>query len=208
MKKTFAYVGIAGALSMACFDIVLLGQPVSGSHFDIASIGAMDFISQQRAAVGSVGGLIASFFICFGFWFLKLSFEKINATLAAWLFISLSSMMFFGGAFHASYYFLVMQHGISYEMVSNFREHANLLSYLGVPGFIAGNVLFFTLALQSGLPGWLKYFSPLIINGVLLGVFYILPAPVGGYLKPAFINLSSALLFIAVLAAQHKTDKT
>lgn len=91
---------------MALSDVILLGQPVSGSQYDISSFGAMEHIDFIRASAGSMLGLVASFFICFGFWYLKSLFQEVNQKLSMLLFISLSSMMFFGGAFHAAYYFI------------------------------------------------------------------------------------------------------
>lgn len=202
-NKTFAYIGIAGALTMALSDMILLGQPVSGSYYDISSFGAMQHIDSMRAALGSILGLVASFFICFGFWFLKKVFELVNQKLSTVLFIALSSIMFFGGAFHAGYYF-ISKPGLSpdsYNLIpqivlNDFINHLELLSYLGVPGFLIGSILFFKLSLDEQFPKWLRYCNPLTLSFIFLAVFYFLPEPVGGYLKPTFLNLATASLFI------------
>jgi len=52
----------------------------------------MEHIDSLRASLGSMLGLVASFFICFGFWFLKKIFRtgKLKK-LAVVLFIALSA---------------------------------------------------------------------------------------------------------------------
>jgi hypothetical protein len=73
-QQKFALIGIAAALTMAVADVILLGQPVSGSHYNLASFGAMEHSGALRASIGSLLGLVAAFFICFGYWHLKKMF--------------------------------------------------------------------------------------------------------------------------------------
>ena len=205
--KQYAYIGIAGALTMAIADILLLGQPVSGSHFDLSDFGAMEYTDSRRAATGSLMGLVAAFFICFGYGYLRYYFRQAGASAANWLFISLCSTMFFGGAFHAGYYFLVHPaigphvHTLIYQQYIGYLQ---TISYLGVPGFIAGSILFFKLSLHPAYPVWLRYANPLIVMVLVLAILYVIPAPVGGYIRPAFINLATAIVFILSLKASHQ----
>jgi len=190
----------------------LLGLPVSGSYYDISSFGAMQHIDSMRAAFGSILGLVAAFLICFGFWFLKKMFEPVNEKLSTALFIALCSVMFFGGAFHAGYYFISVP-GLSPELpnlipqvvLNDFINHLEVLSYLGAPGFIIGSILFFKLSLDARYPKWLRYANPLTLTIMFLAVFYFLPAPVGGYLKPTFMNVATVSLFILSLIAQRNS---
>lgn len=195
MKKTAIFIGIAGALGMAICDMILLAQPVSGSYYDLSSFGAMEHISSSRAVLGSTLGLVCAFFICFGFWYLLQLFNRVSESVAILLFISLCSVEFFGGAFHAGYYFLSDQRLIPNTLTADFTQHLEWLSYLGVPGYIAGTILFFRLALDSRFPKWFRFANPLIIHGILLLAFTPLPAPIGGYMKPTFINIGFAIWF-------------
>ncbi|MDB5283136.1 MAG: hypothetical protein JWO06_2211 [Bacteroidota bacterium] len=213
MNRTSAYIGIAGALGMAASDIMLLGAPVSGHEYDLSSFGAMAHVASFRAEIASTFGLVCAFFICFGFWFLKRKFEVVNEKLSMVLFISMCSMMFFAGAFHAGYYFISFPgmwvslgevNPIPVNILNDFRNHLEVLSYLGVPGFVVGTVLFFKLASDKRFPAWLKFCNPLVLCGVFLGLLYFLPAPVGGYLRPAFINLGTAVVFIASLLVEKE----
>lgn len=184
---------------MALCDMILLAQPVSGSAYDLSSFGAMPQISALRASIGALGGIICAFFICFGFWHLKKIFEPVNQNLAWWLFVSLCSVQFFGGAFHAGYYFLSGEHGLNPDVLSGFTHHLQMLSWLGVPGYVVGTILFFRLASNSIFPPKLRFCNPLFIHAVILLIFTVLPAPVGGYLKPTFINVGFAIFFFSTL---------
>ncbi len=207
-KKAAAYIGIAGAFTMAVSDVILLGQPVSGSEYDIASLEAMANVDYLRAAVGTIEGLFAAFFICFGFWYVKSIFETVNKTLSLWLFVAFCSVFFFGGAFHAAYYFIASPpldaDGLSLiadEALNNFRIHLQTLSWLAVPGFLIGTVLFFKLASDGRFPIWYRFCNPLVLALIFLAMFWFLPAPYGGFLKPAFVNLAFLTFFAFSLKA-------
>lgn len=196
-----AYIGIAGALGMALCDMILLGQPVSGSAYDIASFGAMPYISALRAHLGATVGLICAFLICFGFWHVYQLFKPVNERLAWVMLVAFCSLQFFGGAFHAGYYFISGSHGLHPLLIENFTHQLDIISYLGVPGYLLGTILFIILSVNPGFPQWLRFSNLLVLQGVILAVFMVLPAPIGGYLKPTFINLGLAVFFFSTLLA-------
>ncbi|HWB64474.1 MAG TPA: DUF6796 family protein [Chitinophagales bacterium] len=207
MGKTAAYIGIAGALGMAACDMILLAQPVAGWNYGLSSFEAMALTPPLRVFIGSTFGLVCAFFICFGFWYLKELFEGVERQSALWLFVALCSVEFFGGAFHAGYYFIsaavTTNTGsgapLAMAIVQEYTHHLEIISYLGVPGFLAGAILFFKLALDKRFPKWFKFANPLISCGVFMAVFSALPAPFGGYLKPTFINMGlAAMLALSV----------
>ncbi len=173
---------------MAACDMILLAQPVSGSYYDLSSFGAMGHISSIRAVWGSTLGLVCAFFICFGFWYLMQLFRNVSEKLAILLFISLCSVEFFGGAFHAGYYFLSDQRLVPSVLIADYIQHLEWLSYLGVPGYIAGTILFYRLTLDPKFPKWFRYANPIVLHGILLLLFTILPAPIGGRLRSALLS--------------------
>lgn len=201
MKKLSLYIGIAGALGMAFFDMVLLAQPVSGSSYDISSFGAMPDVSAFRASLGALGGIVCAFFICFGFWHLMREFENQNKLQAILLFVAFSSVEFFGGAFHSTYFFISGEHSLRPDLAANFLVQMQKLSLLGIPGYLAGTIIFYRLAGHKKYPTWFRFCNPLLIHGLLLMLFTALPAPFGGYLKPTFVNIGFAVFFFAPLLA-------
>lgn len=204
--KKFALLGMGGALAMAIGDVILLGQPVSGSYYGLASFGAMEHIGALRASLGSLLGLVASIFIFFGYWYLKTLFEPVNHRQSIILFIALCSTMFFGGAFHAGYYFLspAVSGILPLAAHEKFIYHLVIISSLSAPGLMVGNFLFIKLSADERFPKWLRFCNPMALNVFYLGVFYFIPAPVGGYLKPTFVNMATASLFTICAVVKRK----
>lgn len=188
---------------MAFCDMVLLAQPVSGSTYDLSSFGAMPHVSAFRASVGSLAGIIFAYIICFGFWHIRQIFESSHQNLSNVLFIAFCSVEFFGGAFHAAYYFISGEHFLRPDVLDNFVRHLSFLSWLGVPGYLMGNFLFFRFASDKRYPTWFRFTNPLLIQGVFLLLFTIIPAPLGGYLKPTFMNVGFAVFFFSALLAKE-----
>jgi hypothetical protein len=198
-NKRGLQIGIAAAVGMACCDIILLGQAVSGRHYDPASFGAMQHINRARAALGAAGGLVCAFFICFGFRHIKEMFLEASPRRAQRLCVSLCSMMFFAGSFHAGYFFLSNADGrLPAHLVSTFRAYLMLLGALAIPGTIAGSILFYKLASDKRFPKWFRWANPAVLNAIMLGACTLLPSPLGGFIKPAFINIATVVFFLLI----------
>jgi|GEM_PF-3549674 len=201
-----AYIGIAGAIGMAASDIILLSVPMAGWESDMSSFSSLAHVSLWRMTVGPLIGLVCSFFICFGFWYVSRRLSHLNEKLSMLMFVSLCSVMFFGGAFHAGYYFA--GHALfagDVPLYHAFISHLEIMSYLSIPGLLisTGIYVYLTGFVLNGFPKWLKFTNLLVIQGVCLGLFMILPSPVGGYIKPTFVNIASLLFFIINLKVQE-----
>ena len=189
-----AYIGIAGAIGMAISDVILLSAPGAGWESDMSSFSSLAHVSQLRFTIGPLIGLVCSFFICFGFWYML-------------MFISLTSVMFFGGAFHAGYYFAGHAQYIGdVTLYKAFISQLEIISYLSIPGLLLGTGIYVYLTgfVPNGFPRWLKFANLLVIQGLVLGAFIILPAPIGGYIKPTFVNVASLIFFLGNLRAKEK----
>lgn len=202
-----AYIGIAGAAGMAVSDVILLSVPGAGWESDMSSFSSLAHVSLVRMTVGPLIGLVCSFFICFGFWYVSRKLAHLNERLSMIMFVSLTSVMFFGGAFHAGYYFA--GHALyagNLELYKAFISQLEIMSYLSIPGLLIGTGIYVYLTgfVPNGFPKWLKFANLLVIQGIVLGAFMILPAPVGGYIKPTFVNVASLLFFLLNLYAEDK----
>jgi hypothetical protein len=201
-----AYIGIAGAVGMAVSDVVLLSVPGAGWESDMSSFSSLAHVSLLRMTVGPLIGLVCSFFICFGFWYIKEKLSHLNESLSIIMFVSLVSVMFFGGAFHAGYYFaghaLFAGDTVLYH---SFISQLEIMSYLSIPGLLisTGVYIYLTGFVPNGFPKWLKFTNLLVIQGVVLGLFMIIPAPIGGYIKPTFVNVATVIFFIINLKVKE-----
>ncbi len=202
-----AYIGIVGAIGMAISDVILLSVPCAGWESDMSSFSSLAHVSLLRMTIGPLIGLVCSFFICFGFWYVKGKLSHLNEQLAMLMFVSLTSVMFFGGAFHAGYYFaghaLLVGDKTLYDA---FISQLGIMSYLSVPGLLLGTGIYIYLTgfVPNGFSKWLRFANLLLIQGVVLGAFMILPAPIGGYIKPTFVNVASLIFFVINLSAKEK----
>jgi hypothetical protein len=86
-----------------------------------------------------------------------------------------------------------------------FVSQLEIMSYLSVPGLLVGTGIYIYLTgfVANGFPRWLPFANLLVIQGVCLGVCMILPAPVGGVIKPTFVNLATAIFFLINLRVKE-----
>jgi hypothetical protein len=206
LNSISAYIGIAGALGMAVSDVVLLSVPGAGWESDMSSFSSLAHVSLIRMTVGPLIGLVCSFFICFGFWYIKQKLSHLNERLSMIMFVSLVSVMFFGGAFHAGYYFA--GHALfagDMRLYHSFISQLEIMSYLSIPGLLVstGIYVYLTGFVPNGFPKWLKFANLLVIQGVVLGLFMIIPSPIGGYIKPTFVNVATVIFFIINLKVKE-----
>lgn len=201
-----AYLGIAGALGMAISDVILLGVPCAGWDSDMSSFSSLGHVSLWRITLGPLIGLVCSFFICIGFWYVRQMLAHLGERLSMIMFVCLASVMFFGGAFHAGYYFaghaLYSGH---MELYKAFISQLEIMSWLSIPGLLAGTGVYIYLTgfVPNGFPKWLRFANLLVIQGVVLGAFIILPSPIGGYIKPTFVNVANLVFFLINLKVQE-----
>jgi hypothetical protein len=186
MMRDYSYhIGVCGAATMAVSDVILLGTSYAGWQTDMASYTVLAEIPLWRIELGSMMGWIASFFVCFGYWYVSRLHRTHHPVYARAMFASLSAVMIFGGAFHAAYYFYAL-----YPTVA-VMARLQLMSYIAVPPLLLGAYLYDKLHVGHRL----RWANPLLLQAIVLLVFTILPAPVGGYLKPTFVNVAT-LLFL------------
>ena len=202
-----AYIGIAGAAGMAISDVILLSVPGAGWESDMSSFSSLAHVSLWRMTVGPLVGLVCSFFICFGFWYISRRLAYLSEKLSMLMFICLTSVMFFGGAFHAGYFFAgrALWQG-DMVLYKAFISQLEIMSYLSIPGLLLGTGIYVYLTgfVPNGFPKWLKFANLIVIQGVCLGICMLLPAPIGGYIKPTFVNVASLIFFIINLKAKEK----
>jgi len=202
-----AYIGIAGAAGMAVSDVILLSVPGAGWESDMSSFSSLAHVSLLRMTIGPLIGLVCSFFLCFGFWYIRQKLAHLNEKLSMVMFVSLVSVMFFGGAFHAGYYFAGHAlYSCDAELYKAFISQLEIMSYLSIPGLLIGTgiYVYMTGFVPNGFPKWLKFANMLVIQGVVLGAFMILPSPIGGYIKPTFVNVATLVFFIINLKVIEK----
>lgn len=121
--------------------------------------------------------------------------------------VAFISVMFFGGAFHAGYYFAgraLWQGDVA--LYNAFIAQLQIMSYLSIPGLLLGTGIYVyqTGFVPNGFSKWLKYANLLALQALCIGVFMMLPVPIGGYIKPTFVNVANLLFFVINLSAEER----
>jgi hypothetical protein len=203
--SVFVYIGIAGAITMAISDMILLGVPQAGWEGDLSSFSSLAYVAMWRIRIGPLLGWVSSFFICFGFWYVREGLSSLHPRLPLIMFVALASMMIFGGAFHAGYYFAgAALHEGNLKLYESFVSQLKIMSYVSSPGVLIGSAIYSYLlaSVPNDFPKWMKFVNPIVLQGLCLAVFSLLPAPIGGFLKPAFINIATIIFFSLHLWAE------
>lgn len=186
---------------MALCDVVLLGLPQAGWSADIYSFSTLSQISLMRIQAGAFLGLLASFLICFGYWYLWHLLRPFASYPATIMFCALTFYGMMGGVFHAGYYFAgAAIHQGEVALYFRFTQRLQWLAMLAGAGALLGSILYIYMLLmcQYRYSKWYAASNLLLCQGIALAATYVLPAPVGGYLRPTFINLGTILFFISI----------
>lgn len=194
---------------MAGCDVILLGVPQSGYAGDIYSFSSLAQVSMTRIQIGASFGLLSSLIICLGYWYLWQMLRPYSTRLVGWMLAAFTFYGVLGGVFHAGYYFAgAAMHSGELTLYFRFIYRLQLLAVVAGAGAFIGSLLYSSiiLRLQQHFSSWYAAGNLIICHGSALAVTYVLPAPVGGYIRPMFINLGTLLFFITLwVMSKRKT---
>ncbi|MDF2539095.1 MAG: hypothetical protein K0S76_2116 [Herbinix sp.] len=110
-----------------------------------------------------------------------------------------------GIAFHMSYGFIgsswsyYYENKIPLEVVERYDFYWRILVATMLVEMIFASILYVILVLKgkSLFPKWMALCNPLFIILYVLPIIFALPAPIGGYVAPACLNLST-MVFVGL----------
>ncbi|MHB1485248.1 MAG: DUF6796 family protein [Saccharofermentanales bacterium] len=202
--------GIAGAVVTGISDMILLGRPVSALLFFKLGTESMAEIENWRITAGVFIGVITLPFQLLGlssvFYGIRKNALKVSgiimlAVFAHALFLSVAFHM--GYAFIASgwklYYQLGASNPIAAEIRDRFDTYWVILLAIMFTEILIGSVIFiFKIMRNKSLyPKWMALFNPISVFGIIFLLIILIPAPLGGFIAPAYLNLSM-LAFISL----------
>ena len=56
-------------------------------------------------------------------------------------------------------------------------------------------------------PRWMAILSPMAIVVFTFAILLLMPSPIGGYVAPAFLNISTVIFFVLTLVVTYKRVK-
>lgn len=200
--------GIVGSLAVAVGDMFLLGNPVSAKTFSARKLDNLLHVSPRNMWIGHTVGVLAIPLVMFGVYQIYLGLVPAGRLAALVPVGIMIFMMVVGAAAHACFAFLggalQLQRRLGAEAGSPVddlvKTHRKLLRTLFV-GFlaslVAGSIAFAWVVLtgETLYPKWVAATNPLVLLIVLGLIEGVLPAPFGGYIRPANGNIAFAVFF-------------
>ena len=204
----FGVLAILGASTVAIADMFLLGSPISCKEFRAKGIDVLLTVSPRNMFIGHTLGVLALPLYLFGIMQIYRALEPAGAFHALPPVMIMIYMIVVGAAAHACFAFVggAMQlqqredgagEQSAEEMV---RQHKRLLYPLFgayIAGLIVSSIWFGVVVwTQPTLyPKWMAFTNPFVLF-ISFGLLErLLPAPVGGYVRPANGNICFAVFF-------------
>lgn len=228
MKKGFSkadlilisgLVGIIAALLTIASDMILLGRPVSAYAFLKLGTQSMAKLEPWRITTGTFLGVFSLPFQIAGVIPLYYGLKPAGKRAAGITLVAAVYGLVMGVAFHISYAFIgsgwntYYNTGTDNAAVSVMMTRFDCYWRIIIGAMIAGLLLVsmycvvLILSAKSLYPKWMAVLNPLCINLLLYPLVVFIPAPLGGYIGPAYFNISSLVFFILALKTLGK-DKS
>ncbi|HKL99486.1 MAG TPA: DUF6796 family protein [Mobilitalea sp.] len=207
--QIFGIIGIMGVLTTIISDIILLGRPSSAAEFFHNATKCMADISHGRITAGTFIGVIALPFQVLGLAPLYYGLKSSGKVLPLIVVLIDAHALLMGVAFHMSYTFMgrgwkfYQESGLDQNIISDllhrFDDYWGLLILIIATELICGTIIYIIIILKrtSSFPKWMALVNPLVVMSLVLPLIYILPSPIGGYIGPTVLNLST-LIYILV----------
>jgi hypothetical protein len=205
-NRYFGLIGVFASMLLFIGDMLLYGHFGSASEFNKNILIVAQNSSQTRLFIGGILGPIGAMLYIAGFWHIYLNTKQYSRFLSMTIFISLSCMMFLGGAYHSIWTIrmLLLKYPLSCIDSSNlfirsFSNYYKLLYNLSLAIGYAGGVLLIILILfhKSNYPRWIIAVNPAMLF-LLTPLIKYVPYPLGSILMGGYINI---MFFIFLTAS-------
>ncbi len=212
----FGTVGIIGVLFTIISDLILLGRPDSGLSFFKLPTECMVGIQGWRITAGTFLGVFMLPFQISGLVPVYLGLRSSGKAVPVAAAIAGGHGLIMGAAFHTTYAYMAggwkLYHffdGVDSSisgMIGDFEFYWKLIIAVMAVDMILFSILFVLSVLggRSAYPKWMAVFNPVIIMSVVFLILILIPAPIGGYVAPAVLNLSTLMFFIMSTSVIHK----
>lgn len=217
---TLGLVGILGVLLTIISDLILIGKPISAYSFLKLGTESMADISQWRITVGAFIGVIVLPFQILGLIPVYYGLKPSGRVLPIIVVITNAHALIMGVAFHISYAFIGSQWKVYYEtglgitsdIIKRFDFYWKLIIIIVLIELLFSSIIY-VLAIMSGrslYPKSMAILNPLSVLILVFPIIFILPAPIGGFLASAYVNISTMVFFSIstfVIYKRLKVDK-
>ena len=211
--------GIIGVLLTILSDLILLGRPNSAYSFLILGTESMADLAQWRITAGTFIGVIALPFQIAGLISVYYGLKPSGRVMPLMVVITNAHAIIMGVAFHMSYAFIGSGWKLYYEMgpgnkitseiVKRFDSYWKIIVIIMLTELLFSSIIYVFLIMKGNslYPKWMAILNPLCVLICLFPVLLSLPAPIGGFIAPAYLNITTMVFLSFSTAVIYKKLK-
>lgn len=212
-------IGIIAVIITIISDFILIGRPNSAMDFLKLGTESMAGLSQWRITVGTFLGVIVIPFQIAGLGMVYYALKPAGKFKSLTVVISTAHALMLAVGFHIAYAYIASGWRLYYEtgasnlivrdMMKMFDNYWLItLIIIGVEATVSSFLyIIIIIRYETLYPKWMAFLNPV---GILICVFLmmlVLPYPIGGFIAPAFLNISTLTFFICQLVIFKQKDK-
>ena len=200
-------IGITGVLLTIISDFILIGRPSSAYSFLKLSTESMADIAQWRITVGAFLGVIILPFQTLGLIPLYHGLKPAGRIMPLIVVITIAHALIIGVAFHISYAFIGTGWKLYYEadfgnkvaseIVTRFDFYWKILVIIMLLELLFSSIIYVVIIMKGSTlyPKWMAILNPLCVSIFLFPFVFILPSPIGGFIAPAYLNITTLVFY-------------
>lgn len=210
-------IGIMAVILTIISDFILIGR--SNSAIDFLKLGteSMAGLSQWRITVGTFLGVIAIPFQIAGLATVYYALKPAGKFKALTVVISTAHALMLAVGFHIAYAYIASGWKLYYEtgasdlivaeMMKMFDNYWLItLIIMGIEAIFSSLLYIIAIMKYETLyPKWMAFLNPVCILICVFVVMLVLPYPIGGFIAPAFLNISTLIFFTSQLLIVKST---
>jgi hypothetical protein len=208
-------IGIVSVLITIISDIILIGKPSPAYDFLLYGTESMWDIPTLRIAVGAFVGVVALPFQLLGLVPVYYSLKTSGKALSTITIIPCAHALLMGVAFHISYAFSgsgwKLNHcpeatQITTELMQQYDHYWTILMVIMIAEILFGSVIYSVIVAKGKTlyPRWMAIFSPASVVAFTLPLVFLIPYPIGGYIAPACLNISTLIFFVLTQTVTYR----
>lgn len=200
--------GIIAVVLTIISDFILIGRPSSSYSFLKLGTESMNGLAHWRIIIGTFLGIIVIPLQVAGLIPVYLGLKPAGKIKSLIFVIAECHSAAIAAAFHISYAFIAGSWKLYYavgpknaaasEMLRSFNLYWQItIIIIAVDIIISSGLYTFLVACRNTLyPKWMAFLNPLSIFLYTYLIILPIPKPAGGYVAPAFLNLSTLIFFL------------
>jgi hypothetical protein len=217
--KLVLIMGLTGSIAVLLTiisDFILIGRPSNANVFFKLGTESMANLAQWRITIGVFLGIIVIPFQIAGVATVYYGLKSAGKVKALIIVLTNAHTLMMAVAFHTSYAFIASGWNLYYElgfrdfvvekMIIRFAYYWKIIIIIMAVELIFSSA-YFTFLISRGntlYPKWMAFFSPICVLFYMYPVILIAPKPVGGFVAPAFLNLSTMIFYILSTSTVYK----